>query len=62
MTKKKKNPAAQELGRLGGKARAKKLTEAKRREIASMGGTALWDKLRTVGLIAPAKGRKGGGK
>lgn len=32
--KKKPNPAAQQLGRLGGKARAKALTPAQRSEIA----------------------------
>lgn len=43
---KKKNPAAVSLGRLGGlkggKARAKKLTPAKRREIAKKAAQARW--------------------
>ena len=36
----KKDPAAVSLGRKGGKARAAKLDEARRREIAAMGGKA----------------------
>jgi general stress protein YciG len=36
----KKNPAAQALGKLGGRARAKALTEAQLSEIASKGGQA----------------------
>ncbi len=36
----KKNPHAQALGRLGGKARAEILSEAQRAEIASKGGKA----------------------
>ena len=43
-----KNPAAVALGRLGGKkggpARAKKLTEERRREIAKMAASARWKK------------------
>ena len=43
---KQKNPAAVELGRLGGlkggKARATKLTAEQRREIAKKGATARW--------------------
>ncbi len=43
-----KNPAAVELGRLGGlqggKARAKKLTAAKRKEIAKKAAKARWKK------------------
>jgi general stress protein YciG len=37
---KKKNPAAVELGRKGGKARLKKLTPEQRAEIARRGGKA----------------------
>jgi hypothetical protein len=36
----KKNPHAQALGKLGGKARAETLSEAERAEIASKGGKA----------------------
>ena len=36
----KKNPNAQALGRLGGLARAKKLSKAKRQAIAKLGGLA----------------------
>ena len=36
----KKNPAAQALGKLGGKARAKALSKAKLSEIARMGAEA----------------------
>jgi len=46
----KKNPAAVELGRLGGlkggKARAKKLTERERREIARKAAKARWQRRR----------------
>lgn len=46
--KKAKNPAAVELGRLGGKkggkARAKKLTPEQRREIAQIAAAARWKK------------------
>jgi len=46
--KKEKNPAAVELGRLGGlkggKARAKKLSANRRREIALKAARARWDK------------------
>lgn len=45
---KKKNPAAVELGRLGGlkggKARAKKLTKEQRSEIARKAANARWNK------------------
>ena len=47
---KKKNPAAVELGRLGGlkggKARAKKLTPERRSEIARKGGQDSWKNRR----------------
>ena len=39
------NPHAQALGRLGGKARARKLPEAKIAEISSMGGQARAEQL-----------------
>jgi hypothetical protein len=42
---KKKNPNAQALGRLGGKARAKNLSDAEITKIASKGGTARAAKL-----------------
>jgi hypothetical protein len=41
-----KNAAAVKLGRLGGKARAEKLSRAQRREIARQGGFARWKKVR----------------
>ena len=41
----KKNPAAQALGRLGGKARAKALSEAELSEIGTRGGQARRKKL-----------------
>jgi general stress protein YciG len=40
----KKNPAAVQLGRRGGKARGKKLSKEKRKEIARLGGLARWKK------------------
>ena len=40
-----KNPNAQALGRLGGKARAKNLSEAELSKIASQGGKARAEKL-----------------
>ena len=39
-----KNPAAVELGRKGGKARAKKLTPEQREEIARLAAQARWRK------------------
>lgn len=39
-----KNAAAVELGRAGGRARAKKQTAEQRREIAKMGAKARWAK------------------
>ena len=41
-----KNPAAVTLGRLGGKARAEKLSRAQRKVIAKQGGFARWKKAR----------------
>jgi len=38
-----KNKAAQELGRLGGKARAKGLSKKRRREIAQKAAKARWN-------------------
>ena len=38
-----KNPAAVELGRLGGKARATKLSAKKRKEIAQQGAKKRWE-------------------
>jgi hypothetical protein len=40
----KKNPAAVQLGRRGGKTRAKKLSKQRREEIARLGGLARWKK------------------
>jgi len=45
MGKKAKNPNAQALGSLGGKARAEKLSEAEITGIASKGGNARAEKL-----------------
>jgi hypothetical protein len=42
----KKNPNAQALGRLGGKARAKNLSDAQNAKIASKGGKARAAKLK----------------
>ena len=39
-----KNKAAQALGRLGGKARAKKLSKKRRAEIAKKAAKARWDR------------------
>ncbi len=39
-----KNPAAVSLGKLGGKARAEKLSPARRAEIASKAAKARWAK------------------
>jgi hypothetical protein len=41
----KKNPAAVQLGRRGGKARGKKLSKLKLKEIARLGGLARWKKV-----------------
>ena len=43
---KKKNPAAVQLGRRGGQARAKTLTKAERRAIATKAVNARWDRWR----------------
>ncbi|MBS1945764.1 MAG: RNA-binding protein [Bacteroidetes bacterium] len=40
----KRNPAAVALGKLGGAARAKKLSEAKRKAIAKKAATTRWKK------------------
>ena len=63
---KKKNPHAQALGRLGGKARAKSLSDAQIAKIASDGGKARADKLPAaersriaqLGVVARARKRK----
>lgn len=44
----KKNPAAQALGKLGGTARAKSLTDSQRSEIAKQGATARASKLNAA--------------
>lgn len=46
LTKKRKSPAAVELGRRGGKARAKRLSKQEREKIARKGGKARWKKGR----------------
>lgn len=48
---KKKNPAAVQLGRRGGKARLKKMTAAERSAVAKLGAAARW------GKPAPKKGK-----
>ena len=45
-----KNPAAVSLGRRGGKARGKKLSKQRRREIARLGGLARWKKGRLTNV------------
>jgi hypothetical protein len=45
MARKRKNPAAVALGKLGGKARAKSLSPGKRSKIAKMGAAARAKKL-----------------
>ena len=62
--KNKKNPSAQVLGSLGGKARAKKLSDARITEIAREGGKARAEKLtvaerrRIAKLAVAARERK----
>jgi len=64
----KKNPNAQALGSLGGRARAKSLSEAEIAKIASEGGKARAAKLtaaerkRIAKLAVAARERKRGGK
>ena len=68
----KKNAAAVALGRKGGKARAKKLSKKRMREIAMLGVEARWKKSRArpdgpyalsskPALIATRSARKKGG-
>ena len=54
MGKKNKNPNAQALGSLGGRARAENLSEAKLTEIASKGGNARAAKLSAAERILTA--------
>lgn len=60
---KKKNPAAVALGRLGGlkggKARAAKLSAARRTQIAKAAAKARWDKKRTSDTSPKRKGQRG---
>lgn len=42
----KKHPGAVQLGKLGGKARNKKLSKQQRKEIARLGGLARWKKTK----------------
>jgi hypothetical protein len=44
-----KNPHAVALGKKGGRARASRLSAARRREIAKMGAKARWAKRRPKG-------------
>jgi len=44
--KKEKNPSAVQLGRLGGKARIKKMTAEKREEVARNAARIIWAKER----------------
>jgi len=68
MGKKSKNPNAQALGSLGGKARAKNLSGAEITEIASKGGNARAERLSAaersriakLAVAAREKKRKGG--
>jgi hypothetical protein len=68
MEKKSKNPNAQALGSLGGKARAKNLPESKITEIASKGGNARAARLSAakrsriakLAVAARERKRKGG--
>ena len=68
MSKKGKNPNAQALGTLGGKARAKNLSDAKITEIASKGGNARAanlsaaerSRIAKLAVAAREKRRKGG--
>ena len=53
MPKKQKDPHAVYLGRLGGKARRRKLTAVQRREIAKKAAEARWSKYREK----PSRGR-----
>jgi hypothetical protein len=68
MGKKKKNPNAQALGKLGGKARAKSLSDDEKTRIASEGGKARAAKLtpaerkRIAKLAVAARERKRRGK
>lgn len=68
MRKKKKNPNAQALGSLGGKARAKSLSDAELTKIASEGGKARAARLkpaerkRIAKLAVAARERKRRGK
>jgi hypothetical protein len=55
MGRKKPNPHAQALGRLGGKARAKSLSDAEIAKIASKGGKARAAKLSAEALSRIAK-------
>jgi hypothetical protein len=42
----KKHSGAVQLGKLGGKARSKKLTKEQRKKIARLGGLARWKKAK----------------
>jgi general stress protein YciG len=50
------------ISRKGGKARAKKLDPARRREIAKAGGEAMWAKRRAAVVVEAKKNRKVGGR
>jgi len=49
--KKRVNPAAQQLGKLGGLARARKVSKRKLSEIGRKGATARWKKARKHGRL-----------
>ena len=55
--KKKKNPSAMNLGRLGGRARASALSEKSRKEIASGAGKSAWSSLTPEERSAEMKRR-----
>lgn len=53
---KRKNPAAVQLGRRGGKARLKKMTPEQRSEVAKMGAAARWGYKKVAAKKKSAKG------
>jgi hypothetical protein len=53
MARKQKNPAAVSLGSLGGKARARKLSPERRREIARKAIEARWARQRSAKRARP---------
>jgi hypothetical protein len=53
MVQRRKNPHAVALGRLAGEGRMKRITPARRKEIAKMGAAARWAKRRAKRKAAP---------